>query len=538
MSGNRGTNRSAEAYVVSMAPDVCKTPIGPSMVPVPYTITCKFNVAKVTARRTNFTGDPVFSMGSHLPTVQGDEPGVGGGIISGVNLGACRPVEHSKSVRVEGEWLVRHTDLMAMNCSGPKGKGNTYGRIIYIGVNPGASVGPDGEIIHQEQHSYTDSKTGETVTGTKTVSRDPETGLVTEKVEAARIDPETGLIESRTVTETTDPLSGDVLRRESSGTFDPAHDHYQWEESTTFQDGPGIEGIEDSGALEFDSERYPADTAGSDYPDSEPAYDATNDPEYQETLAEQQALEQEMAALEKEMAWEVAKAGVDAAGIVDPTPTSDLIAGAMSAAEGDFVGAGLSLISVVPWLGDALAKPVKASRAAAKMSKLAAKAKKVKDKAGKLAKKLQDLKARRKAPSKGAPSPKASDGGHVPSKRTAGSSKGPNAKKAEQLKKNKRQGQKREAEVKNELEGEGHEVVGSQVSVKTSKSRRVVDHMVRDKDTGRLRAVEVKSGGATRSSNQIAKDNAMATEGGTIIGKNAPPELVGETVRIPTEVRR
>ncbi|WP_089728019.1 PAAR-like domain-containing protein [Candidatus Thiosymbion oneisti] len=62
-----------------------------------------------------FGGQPVFTMGSYLPTVQGDELGVGVGLISGVNLGACRPVEHSKSVRIEGQWLVRHSDLMVMN---------------------------------------------------------------------------------------------------------------------------------------------------------------------------------------------------------------------------------------------------------------------------------------------------------------------------------------------------------------------------------------------------------------------------------------
>jgi len=170
MSDNRGTNRDAEAYVVSMAPDVCKTPLGSTMVPVPYTITCKFDVAQATATRTRFGGQPVFTMGSYLPTVQGDEPGVGGGLISGVNLGACRPVEHSKSVRVEGQWLVRHSDLMAMNCAGPKGTGNTYGKIVYIGVKTSARIGPDGGIIHHSQQSHTDPRTGETITETTTAA--------------------------------------------------------------------------------------------------------------------------------------------------------------------------------------------------------------------------------------------------------------------------------------------------------------------------------------------------------------------------------
>lgn len=110
-------------------------------------------------------------------------------------------------------------------------------------------------------------------------------------------------------------------------------------------------------------------------------------------------------------------------------------------------------------------------------------------------------------------------------------------KKADQLKKNKKQGKLREQQVAKELEAEGHEVLGSEVTIKTPETNRRVDHLIRDGKTGEIRAIEVKSGGARRSSSQISKDNAMAAEGGKIIGKNAPPGLEGQTIRIPTEVR-
>jgi len=109
--------------------------------------------------------------------------------------------------------------------------------------------------------------------------------------------------------------------------------------------------------------------------------------------------------------------------------------------------------------------------------------------------------------------------------------------KAKQLKTNKSNGTKREIEVKNELIKEGHEVIGSQVSVKTRHTRRIVDHMIKEKGTGKIKAVEVKSGKATRNSMQVIKDNSMAKDGGTIIGKNAPPKLKGETIKIETEIR-
>lgn len=83
-----------------------------------------------------------------------------------------------------------------------------------------------------------------------------------------------------------------------------------------------------------------------------------------------QAVEAELAQAQKELAWELSKATVDAAGLVDPTPISDGIGAAMSLAEGDLLGAGLSLISMVPYLGDALAKSAKGARALEKLAAL------------------------------------------------------------------------------------------------------------------------------------------------------------------------
>jgi hypothetical protein len=51
---------------------------------------------------------------------------------------------------------------------------------------------------------------------------------------------------------------------------------------------------------------------------------------------------------------------------------------------------------------------------------------------------------------------------------------------------------------------------------------------------GQIVACEVKCGGAIRNSSQLAKDGAMATEGGVVIGKNAPNALRGQQIVIPT----
>lgn len=80
--------------------------------------------------------------------------------------------------------------------------------------------------------------------------------------------------------------------------------------------------------------------------------------------------ERELAQLNHELAQELALAAIDLAGIVDPTPISDAIGLSISLARGDLLGAGLSLISIIPYAGDALGKSLKGSRAAKKIAKL------------------------------------------------------------------------------------------------------------------------------------------------------------------------
>jgi len=83
-----------------------------------------------------------------------------------------------------------------------------------------------------------------------------------------------------------------------------------------------------------------------------------------DTAAQLERAEGELAALSKSKGWEATKTAADLAGIVDPTPASDAISMGMSIAESDWVGAFLSGVSFVPYLGDTIAKPIKLARAA------------------------------------------------------------------------------------------------------------------------------------------------------------------------------
>lgn len=111
-----GARKNSIFIVVNLVPDVCKTPIGSSMVPVPYPIVGDLADSITVSKKTNFNGDPVFLLSdSVVSKVTGNEPGTGGGMRSGVNKGKVRATSSSKTVSIEGKRVVRHGDECEMN---------------------------------------------------------------------------------------------------------------------------------------------------------------------------------------------------------------------------------------------------------------------------------------------------------------------------------------------------------------------------------------------------------------------------------------
>lgn len=111
-----GARKNSIFMVVSLLPDVCKTPMGSSMVPVPYPIVGDLNNSVAVAKTVFFNRDPVFLLSdSVVTTVTGNEAGTGGGMKSGVNKGKVRATESATSVRVEKKLVVRHGDECDMN---------------------------------------------------------------------------------------------------------------------------------------------------------------------------------------------------------------------------------------------------------------------------------------------------------------------------------------------------------------------------------------------------------------------------------------
>ncbi len=56
--------------------------------------------------------------------------------------------------------------------------------------------------------------------------------------------------------------------------------------------------------------------------------------------------------LEKELALDIAQLTLDLIGIIEPTPFADTASGLISVYRGDWLGAGLSVVSWIPYLGD------------------------------------------------------------------------------------------------------------------------------------------------------------------------------------------
>jgi Domain of unknown function (DUF4150) len=124
-----GLRDNDAARIVSLAPDVCKSP----KVPVPYPVVdfCGHDANYTPSVR--FTTQKAMVLRSHTTHVHGDEPGVGKGVKSGTVGGICEPIGHASQIRAEGSPVIRHLDRFYMN------NRNTFGEAIFVrdmGVYP------------------------------------------------------------------------------------------------------------------------------------------------------------------------------------------------------------------------------------------------------------------------------------------------------------------------------------------------------------------------------------------------------------------
>ncbi|MCY2967093.1 MAG: DUF4150 domain-containing protein [Planctomycetota bacterium] len=143
MAEHEGIRKDAQFLVMSICPDVCKSPL----IPAPYPIVGYCDQSILVSPNVRSRGFPVFHMGSRVATVIGDEGGTGGGVMSQMLKGFCKPVVSTPQVRVNGQF-VTYSDLtyMLMNGASPEGPFNTLGRVVFLGLMFFGDVSPGGTI--------------------------------------------------------------------------------------------------------------------------------------------------------------------------------------------------------------------------------------------------------------------------------------------------------------------------------------------------------------------------------------------------------
>ncbi|MDQ4627952.1 RHS repeat-associated core domain-containing protein [Janthinobacterium lividum] len=120
---NETVTKSARFYCVSLSPDICKTPVGSSTPPIPYSITGEFVDTQNASPNVKSHSEPVIlHQRSIIPTVKGDAAGKAGGVKSGT-VGKQVDTKVASSIhRANGAYLVQMGREVWMNSRNTVGK--------------------------------------------------------------------------------------------------------------------------------------------------------------------------------------------------------------------------------------------------------------------------------------------------------------------------------------------------------------------------------------------------------------------------------
>lgn len=100
---------------VTAFPDVCKTPVGNAIVPIPYPNIAKSKDLANGSKSVTINGAPVCLSSSNISTSTGDEAGSAKGIGSGTTKGKAFPLNYSFDIQIEGKHPVRNGDAFLNN---------------------------------------------------------------------------------------------------------------------------------------------------------------------------------------------------------------------------------------------------------------------------------------------------------------------------------------------------------------------------------------------------------------------------------------
>ncbi|BCQ25990.1 DUF4150 domain-containing protein [Caballeronia sp. NK8] len=116
MADNVIARKDRNWTIVSLMPDVCKTPVGGSTPPVPYPVTATLASSAGVISTVRANGHALFVFdASYAPETNGDQAGSANGVASNTVGAKCSPIEKSSTVRAQGKYVVRHGDMFWMN---------------------------------------------------------------------------------------------------------------------------------------------------------------------------------------------------------------------------------------------------------------------------------------------------------------------------------------------------------------------------------------------------------------------------------------
>jgi Toxin PAAR-like domain len=111
----RGIAHQTSRGSSTVFPDVCNTPVGSSIVPIPYSNTgYSLDTAKGPSTVKTDGSMPMVRDAEYSKTT-GDEPGTNGGVVSGTNTDICQFATYSFDVKFEGRNVCRLGDQLFHN---------------------------------------------------------------------------------------------------------------------------------------------------------------------------------------------------------------------------------------------------------------------------------------------------------------------------------------------------------------------------------------------------------------------------------------
>ena len=120
-ANGRGIAHKGSGGTSTVFPDVCKTPMGSAVVPVPYANLGKASDTSKGPTTVTIDGNMPMVKGAQYAMTSGDEPGSAGGVASGSTAGPAEFMGYSFDVKLEGKNACRLGDPLFHN------KKNTMG---------------------------------------------------------------------------------------------------------------------------------------------------------------------------------------------------------------------------------------------------------------------------------------------------------------------------------------------------------------------------------------------------------------------------